>query len=71
MSTGGERIAEILKELKDLEPGKWSQQKLAEALGVSRETVNRWVAGTNTPDYDPVAKAESILQKAKSRKRRA
>ena len=40
----------------------WSQQTLAEQLGVTSHTVMRWEAGTNSPQLKDVRKLASFFQ---------
>ena len=35
----------------------WSQEELADAVGVSRQSVFKWESGVNTPDIDKMKKA--------------
>lgn len=39
----------------------WSQEELADAVGVSRQSVFKWESGVNTPDIDKMKKLVSIF----------
>lgn len=39
----------------------WSQEQLAEQLGVSRQSVSKWESGTSIPDLDKILKMSSIF----------
>ncbi len=39
----------------------WSQEELAEQLGVSRQSVSKWESGTSIPDLDKILKLSHIF----------
>lgn len=39
----------------------WSQEELAEQMGVSRQSVSKWESGASVPDLDKVLKLSSIF----------
>ena len=39
----------------------WSQEQLAEQLGVSRQSVSKWESGLSIPDLDKIIKMSSIF----------
>lgn len=39
----------------------WSQEDLAERLGVSRQSVSKWESGTSIPDLDKILKMSSLF----------
>lgn len=39
----------------------WSQEDLAEQLGISRQSVSKWESGTSIPDLDKIIKLSSIF----------
>lgn len=39
----------------------WSQEQLAEQLGVSRQSVSKWESGTSIPDLDKILKLSDIF----------
>lgn len=55
MKKMGERIVLVLKQ------NKMSQRDLAKALGVSSNTVNRWIKKGMMPDSDKIEKIAEIL----------
>ena len=52
----GEKIKDILSERK------WSQQKLADMIEVTQQTVSRWIKGTRQPDFDTLLRLCYILK---------
>lgn len=41
--------------------GGWSQEELAERLGVSRQAVSKWESGTSLPDLDRIIKMSELF----------
>lgn len=39
----------------------WSQEELAEQLGISRQSVSKWESGTSVPDLDKIIKLSGIF----------
>lgn len=39
----------------------WSQEELAEKLGISRQSVSKWESGTSIPDLDKILKLSAIF----------
>lgn len=39
----------------------WSQEELAEMLGISRQSVSKWESGTSIPDLDKIIKLSAIF----------
>lgn len=39
----------------------WSQENLAEELGISRQSVSKWESGTSIPDLDKIIKMSTIF----------
>jgi transcriptional regulator with XRE-family HTH domain len=52
----GEKIKEILK------ANSWSQQKLADMMEVTQQTVSRWIKGRRQPDFDTLLRLCYILK---------
>lgn len=46
--------------LSEVQP-KWNVAKVAEATGVSRPTVYKWIRGTALPTYEQIVALEKIL----------
>lgn len=44
----GDKIAELRRQRG------WSQENLAERLGVTRQSVSKWESGTSVPDLDKI-----------------
>lgn len=44
---------EIIQQI--LDENEWSQQKLADVLGVNQTTVSQWLLGKKKPGYDSIA----------------
>ena len=40
----------------------WSQEDLAEKLGISRQAVSKWEVGTSKPDIDNVIKISKLFE---------
>jgi transcriptional regulator with XRE-family HTH domain len=40
----------------------WTQGQLAAEMGVHRETVARWEAGSREPDFDTLRKLSTLLE---------
>ena len=40
----------------------WSQEELAEMLGVSRQSVSKWESGGSIPDLERVAKLSQVFE---------
>lgn len=40
----------------------WSQEQLAEQMGISRQAVSKWESGVSVPDLDKIIKLSSIFQ---------
>ena len=40
----------------------WSQEELAEQLGISRQSVSKWESGTSVPDLDKIIKLSGIFR---------
>lgn len=39
----------------------WSQEELANKIGVSRQAVFKWESGTNKPDLDKITKIVNLF----------
>ena len=39
----------------------WSQEELAEQLGVSRQSVSKWESGASIPDLDKILKLSALF----------
>ena len=39
----------------------WSQEELAEKMGISRQSVSKWESGTSIPDLDKIIKMSGIF----------
>ena len=39
----------------------WSQEQLAEQLGISRQSVSKWESGASVPDLDKIIKLSQIF----------
>lgn len=51
----GDKIMNLRKQ------NNWSQEDLAEKLGISRQSVSKWESGTSIPDIDKIIKLSAIF----------
>ena len=40
----------------------WSQEELAEQLGISRQSVSKWESGMSIPDLDKIIKLSDLFE---------
>ena len=50
-----EKIAKLRKQ------NSWSQEELAEKLGISRQSVSKWESGASIPDLDKIVRMSGIF----------